>query len=98
MQATQQRKNIIRIGTSTINPATELNWLWNKLLADLPDYQIIFVPLETYDLLYPNFYDYLGEDIDLVLIPLVFPLPVKRQLLLNYGKSNLRLRLGLMIH
>lgn len=69
VQATQQRKNIIRIGTSTINPATELNWLWNKLLADLPDYQIIFVPLETYDLLYPNFYDYLGEDIDLVFNP-----------------------------
>lgn len=69
VQATQQRKKIIRIGTSTINPASALNWLWNQLLAALPDYQIIFVPLETYDLLYPNFYDHLGEDIDLVFNP-----------------------------
>lgn len=64
-----QRKHIIRIGSAVIEPATKLNKIWTQVLKQLPDFVIQYIPLETLDLLYPNFYQHLGEEVDIVFNP-----------------------------
>lgn len=72
MQEVIQTKNdskIVRIGVSTINPISKIYSFINEVLKQLPDYRIQLVPLENLKLIFPNFYQHLGEEIDLVFNP-----------------------------
>lgn len=66
LQRFQKKDNIIRIGTSILNPVTRITPLLNEVLKKLPGYKIQYVPLETLDIIFPNVYSHLGEDIDLI--------------------------------
>lgn len=72
-QAVQQESDhfqrVIRIGTSALNPANRLNALWSAVLTRLPDYHLQYVPLETLDYSFPDQYQHLGENVDVLFGP-----------------------------
>lgn len=65
----QDNPKVIRVGVSSINPISEIYALLNKVLEKLPDYKIQCIPLENLKLIFPNFYQHLGEEVDLVFNP-----------------------------
>lgn len=66
---TGQQQRTIRIGTSALNPASRHQDLWDKLSRQLPDFRFQFIPLETLSLGFPELYQHLGEQVDLLVGP-----------------------------
>ncbi len=60
---------MVRIGTSALNPAGRLGWLWSAVLALLPGYRVQYVPLESTDYGFPDQYRHLGENVDILYGP-----------------------------
>lgn len=65
----QNDSKIIRVGVSNINPISKIYNLLDKVLKDLSDYRIQCIPLENLNLLFPDFYQHLGKEVDLVFNP-----------------------------
>lgn len=59
----------IRIGSSTINPASELHALWDRIIQKLPQYRLQFIPLENNNFEFPDTYNHMGERVDILFSP-----------------------------
>lgn len=59
----------IRIGSSTLNPASRLFNVWEKMTTLLPQYRLQFIPLEGKDYQFPDVYNHLGEQVDILFGP-----------------------------
>lgn len=59
----------IRIGSSTLNPASRLFDVWAKVTSKLPQYRLQFVPLEGKNYQFPDVYNHLGEQVDILFGP-----------------------------
>ncbi|QMU07644.1 LysR family transcriptional regulator [Levilactobacillus suantsaii] len=66
---TGSQAKVIRIGTSTLNPASRQSALWAEVSRQLPDYRFQFIPLETLNMGFPMLYQHLGEQVDLLVGP-----------------------------
>lgn len=62
-------QQIIRVGTSTINPASEIRPYLAAALRKLSAYEIQYIPLETLNALFPRFYQELGQEVDIMFGP-----------------------------
>ncbi|MCH4009152.1 LysR family transcriptional regulator [Companilactobacillus sp.] len=60
---------IIRIGSSALNPASNLIDIWNKLSEKLPQARLQFIPLEQISEGFPEIYHHLGREIDILFGP-----------------------------
>lgn len=69
VQAADSGQQIIRVGTSVINPAQQIAPYLSQTLAELPNHQVQYIPLETLNALFPDFYQQLGSQVDLMFGP-----------------------------
>lgn len=78
----------IRIGSSIINPASELHDLWNKLSLQLPQYRLQFIPLENNHFEFPDTYNKMGQRVDLLFTPYGMESAKDRINFLQVGRYN----------
>jgi DNA-binding transcriptional LysR family regulator len=62
----------IRIGSSLLNPTSPKMELWNRVIRENPQYHLQFVPLETVKYSFPEMYQHLGEEVDILFGPYGF--------------------------
>lgn len=68
-QVAKHQSQTIRIGSSLLNPASKLMNLWNRVLKAAPKFRLQFSPLETLSYPFPEMYEHLGEEVDLLYGP-----------------------------
>lgn len=68
-QSAKDRKLTIRIGSSLLNPASQLISVWNQVLQKNPNYRLQFIPLETINRAFPDLYRHLGDEVDILFCP-----------------------------
>lgn len=71
-QAAKQQSKTVRIGSSLLNPASQLMGLWDQVIAADPEWRLQFTPLETLAYSFPEMYQHLGERVDLLYGPYGF--------------------------
>lgn len=59
----------IIIGSAFINPVNNLNGLWDKMAARLPQYHLQFIPLENDNFKFPDTYNNMGKKVDILFSP-----------------------------
>lgn len=68
-QSALKTQYIVRVGSSTINPVSNLSNLWSKISDKLPQYHLQFIPLENNRFKFPETYYHMGDQVDLLFSP-----------------------------
>lgn len=70
--AARTESMVVRIGSSLLNPANQLMDVWQRVLKANPNFRLQFTPLETLSYPFPDMYQHLGEEVDLLYGPYGF--------------------------